>query len=157
MIEELKKALADYEKELTFDDEGDRIVVTVSGFIHSGYDIFAKIMGEFGATKHPYNRETRAKEYWIIPKAKKSNGHLPPEPTRKPAASTFTNPLPKDTMINVAYSRKVCPVEFESVGFSASMEVPVERREDARFVVVDFVESSLAKRLRELEQETSKQ
>ncbi len=152
MIDELKKALADYQKELTFDDEGDRIVVTVSGYIHSGYDIFAKIMGEFGATKHPFNRETRAKEYWIIPKPKKSSGHLPPEPTRKPAASTFTKTLPKGTMITVAYSRKVWSDEEGSTGFNASVEVPVERREDARFVVVDFVEGCLDKRLKELKQ-----
>jgi len=132
MIDELKKALADYQKELTFDDEGDRIVVTISGYIHSGYDIFAKIMGEFGATKHPYNRETKAKEYWIIPKPKKSSGHLPPEPTRKPASAPkkFVPSLPKDTMITVAYSRKVCPAQYESIGFSASVEVPVERREE---------------------------
>ena len=67
------------------------------------------------------------------------------EPVELVVPKKFTQCLPEGTIINVEYSRKICPEQFESLGVGASVKVPVEMRDDAYLVLVDFVEEKLAR------------
>lgn len=153
MIDELKSVLSSYP--ITITENPNNFTVKANHFLpQETFAKVAKIVRGYGGDYISAGKDSR----FTIPKnqTKKKSGYSHPEPTRKPEANKFTNNLPKDAMITVAYSRKVSPRQYESVGFTASVEVPVAMKEDARFTVVDFVESSLAKRLQELEQEAKK-
>jgi len=145
-MEGLKKNLAEYSKDLQFTETNNEVhIKPLRKLPPQIFKAVCKTVESFGGQ---WNKQIYK---WVTPK---------PPAIMKSRQSTgspgkFTKSLPEDTMITVSYSRKVCPAQYESIGFSASVEVPVEAKEDARFVVVDFVESSLAKRLQELKEENS--
>jgi len=67
MIENLKQVLGESASQLGFKDEGHRVVVTVTGWLTNFVQV-QKVMTEYNATYHPYDKATKAKAYWIVPK-----------------------------------------------------------------------------------------
>ena len=163
MIESLRKALADYEKELEFTDEGHQIKVTITGFLHgSTYDIVKDVMLEYGATYHKWNPETKKNAYWTIPQRKtykkgdKSRSYNKPVVRAKtPEPSVMLPKLPADTIIHVSYGEKRPnpKKDYHMIQSHITIDVPVGLKADAQLVALDFVQTELAKRLKELEQQ----
>lgn len=69
----------------------------------------------------------------------------PKRPQDVARPQNFTKRLPENTIIEVEYSRKICPVQYESLGVGASVKVPVTLRDSAYLMLVDFVEEKLQK------------
>ena len=156
MIESLRKALADYEYYLDFIDEGHRIVVVVKHKLaREDFAIINAQILELGGLYQPWKEGGKA--HWTIPKRKpvqksESSG-IRRVSTKSLKPGVMLPKLPDDTRINVSYSRKVCPRQYESIGYSASVDVPYEFKDSAYLVVTDCVEGQVAKRLKELEQQ----
>jgi len=160
MIESLRKALANYENFLEFIDEGHRIVVVVKERLEpEQFAIVKDVMIEYNASYVAYDYKTKSRAHWTIPQRKpykkrgksRSDFGISLERTKTPEPSVMLPKLPDDTRITVSYSRKVCPKQYESIGYSASIDVPLGFKDAANLIVTDCVEAQVAKRLKELE------
>jgi len=154
MIDAVKNALANYQDYLEFEDEPTRIIIKLKKYTPKFGEIRPILEQGFNGEYHKFvDKEHQA--FWVIQKgkdaAKPAEERNPVKPA--PAPKKFAPSLPEDTMITVSYSRKVCPRQYESMGFSASVEVPIGLKDDAGLVVTDWVEEKLLKRLKELEQQ----
>ena len=149
MIESLKKALADYEENLDFKDEGHRVVVVVTGFLPpQQFAIVKDVMVEYNATYHPFVKgETKA--FWTIPKRVTTKVKA----TKSLKPSVMLPKLPEGTMIHVSYGEKTPNPhrDFHMIQSHITIDVPVGLKADAQLIALDFVQGELAKRLKELE------
>ncbi|MBA7580994.1 hypothetical protein ES708_22893 [subsurface metagenome] len=61
--------------------------------------------------------------------------------------------LPEGTMIHVSYGEKVPNPnkDYHMIQSHITIDVPVELKDDAQLVAVDYVTSKIAERLKELE------
>lgn len=153
MIDAVKKALADYAEFLTFEDRENTIKIRITKFLPANkfQTVYEILVDNYAAKYTARVNEPETDAFFIIMKSQSAKS---PQPAKSaPAPKKFAPSLPEDTMITVTYSRKVCPKQYESMGFSASVEVPIGLKDDAGLVVTDWVEEKLMKRLKELEQQ----
>ena len=154
MIEELKKALADYvyinKKEvLQFTDQGDTVKVEIVKFIydHHVFDAINEILlTKYNAKYSPYVKQPHQNAYYIIPKAS--------IPKQNPQPSKLWPKLPESATVQVSYARKVTtPNQYEMMTVSAGIEAPAKSMsmEEAYLYVMDFVEAKILMRQQQLE------
>ena len=151
MIEELKKALADYEEFLQFTDQGDAIKVEITKFINDRhiFDAINQILlTKYDADYTPFDKAKKLNAYYVIPKGSVS------KPSPQP--SKMLPKLPETAKIQVSYARKVTtPKDYEMLTISAGIEVPSKSMsaEEAYLYVMDFVEAKILMRQKELMQQ----